>query len=108
MTTSGDPCVVLVGTLCDGYTAFGPFASYDAADDWSSRCTELTWIMTMTPIPADIVEPRYQADHSAIGYRVIDTTATSIPDSIVCSCPSLELAEAVAKAMNAGDTHGQE
>jgi hypothetical protein len=47
--------IILVGNISDGFSAVGPFATFDAAAAWSESNDQLkqgTWIMPLEP-PAD-------------------------------------------------------
>lgn len=41
-------CIVMVGNIGDGYTAHGPFASFDEAADWAQQyAADYSWVMTL-------------------------------------------------------------
>lgn len=41
-------CVVMIGNMSDGFSAVGPFKSWDAACEWSDKhCGGLAWVMTL-------------------------------------------------------------
>lgn len=43
-----DECIVMVGNIGDGYTAHGPFASFDEAAEWAQKhAADYSWVMTL-------------------------------------------------------------
>jgi|TARA_R100001530_G_scaffold31868_3_gene25040 hypothetical protein len=39
--------VVLVGNISDGFSAYGPFDSFDSASLYADKFNEMSWIMEM-------------------------------------------------------------
>ena len=42
-----EPCIILQGTLHDGFEAIGPFNGFDSAADYAEHLVTSTWIMTL-------------------------------------------------------------
>ena len=46
------PCIVMVGTLSDGFKVYGPYENFDKACEVWDGCNTPTWVMILEKEPS--------------------------------------------------------